>query len=149
MKAKKPRGRGLSRRDIIKTASAVGIAASAGPFFNATPARAAKTLKILQWMSEPRRPWIIDTEVSGLEQEVLGTGDDGGQEVISFQRYDVALEPAWIERETGIKVTEADMVRIDDFVNPRIMQAAYDIATKVAAAHVDATDFPAAFDVRP
>jgi multiple sugar transport system substrate-binding protein len=49
MKAKKPRGRGLSRRDIIKTASAVGVAASAGPFFHATPARAAKTLKILQW----------------------------------------------------------------------------------------------------
>lgn len=107
-----------------------------------------QSLKILQWMSEPRRPWIIDTEVSGLEQEVLGTGEDGGQELISFQRYDVALEPAWIERETGIKLSEADMVRIDDFVNPRIMQAAYDIATKVASTHVDAADFPAAFDVR-
>src|SRR5262245_16647308 len=48
MKAKKPRGRGLSRRDIIKTASAVGVAASA-PFFHVNPARAARTLKILQW----------------------------------------------------------------------------------------------------
>src|SRR5262245_49488544 len=49
MKAKKPHSRRLSRRDIIKTASAVGVAASAGPFFHVTPARAAKTLKILQW----------------------------------------------------------------------------------------------------
>lgn len=39
----------LSRRDAIKTATAAGVAASVGPFFLVTPARAAKTLKILQW----------------------------------------------------------------------------------------------------
>jgi hypothetical protein len=38
---------GMSRRDVIKTA--VGAAAAAGPFFHVMPARAAKTLKILQW----------------------------------------------------------------------------------------------------
>jgi multiple sugar transport system substrate-binding protein len=43
------KSRGLSRREVIKTAGAVGVAASVGPFFHATPARAAKTLKILQW----------------------------------------------------------------------------------------------------
>jgi multiple sugar transport system substrate-binding protein len=39
----------LSRREVIKTASAAGVAASIGPFFHVTPARAAKTLRILQW----------------------------------------------------------------------------------------------------
>ena len=43
------KARGPSRREVIKTATAVGVAASVGPFFHATPARAAKTLKILQW----------------------------------------------------------------------------------------------------
>jgi multiple sugar transport system substrate-binding protein len=43
------RKKGISRRDLIKTASAVGLAASAGPFFHINPARAANTLKILQW----------------------------------------------------------------------------------------------------
>src|SRR5262249_34060419 len=43
------KSRGLSRRDLIKTATAGGIAASAGPFFHISPARAANTLKILQW----------------------------------------------------------------------------------------------------
>jgi multiple sugar transport system substrate-binding protein len=43
------RRRGVSRRDVIKTASAAGVAAGVGPFFHITPARAAKTLKILQW----------------------------------------------------------------------------------------------------
>lgn len=46
---RKPHGRGLSRRDVIKTATAAGVAASAGPFFHARPSRAAKTLRILQW----------------------------------------------------------------------------------------------------
>ena len=41
--------RGPSRRELVKTAAAAGVAASVGPFFHATPARAAKTLKILQW----------------------------------------------------------------------------------------------------
>jgi multiple sugar transport system substrate-binding protein len=42
-------GRVPSRRDVIKTATAAGVAASVGPFFHATPAKAAKTLKLLQW----------------------------------------------------------------------------------------------------
>ncbi|HEY7240358.1 MAG TPA: extracellular solute-binding protein, partial [Burkholderiales bacterium] len=34
---------------VIRTASAAGVAASVGPFFHVRPAKAAKTLKILQW----------------------------------------------------------------------------------------------------
>lgn len=43
------RSRGISRRDVIRTATAAGMAASIGPFFHVSPARAAGTLKILQW----------------------------------------------------------------------------------------------------
>jgi multiple sugar transport system substrate-binding protein len=43
------KGKGISRRDVIKTASAAGITAAIGPFFHVNPARAANTLKILQW----------------------------------------------------------------------------------------------------
>ncbi|HXF55889.1 MAG TPA: extracellular solute-binding protein [Hyphomicrobiaceae bacterium] len=49
MKIRKPQGRGLTRRDVIATASAAGVAASVGPFFHVNPARAAKTLRILHW----------------------------------------------------------------------------------------------------
>ena len=38
-----------TRRAVIKTAAAVGVAAGVGPFVHTSPARAAKTLKILQW----------------------------------------------------------------------------------------------------
>lgn len=38
---------GLSRRDVMKTAA--GAAAAVSPFLHVRPARAAKTLKVLQW----------------------------------------------------------------------------------------------------
>src|SRR5215211_905021 len=47
MQARKHRG--ISRRDVIKTATLAGVSASVGPFFHLAPARAAGTLKILQW----------------------------------------------------------------------------------------------------
>lgn len=47
MSSRTSRRHGLSRRDAIRTAA--GAAASVGPFFHVAPARAAKTLKILQW----------------------------------------------------------------------------------------------------
>src|ERR1700757_2214228 len=47
MSSQAPRRDGPSRRDVMKVAA--GAAAAAGPFFHVSPARAAKTLKILQW----------------------------------------------------------------------------------------------------
>lgn len=41
--------RNLPRRNAIKTAAAAGVAAGLGLFFHVKPARAAKTLSILQW----------------------------------------------------------------------------------------------------
>lgn len=43
------RSTGVSRRAIIKSAAATGLAAGVGPFVHVRPAKAAKTLRILQW----------------------------------------------------------------------------------------------------
>src|SRR5262249_25166577 len=43
------RRRGPTRRDVMMTAAGAGLAVGIGPFVDARPARAAKTLKILQW----------------------------------------------------------------------------------------------------
>jgi multiple sugar transport system substrate-binding protein len=40
---------GITRRDVVKGAAAAGLAISVGPFIITRPAKAAKTLKILQW----------------------------------------------------------------------------------------------------
>lgn len=49
MAQRNARFRGVTRRDVIKGAAATGVAATVGPFVHVRPARAAKTLRILQW----------------------------------------------------------------------------------------------------
>ncbi len=105
-----------------------------------------KTLTMLQWLSEPRKPWPINTEIGTLEKEFIASGMPGGCELLSFQRYDVNFDPKWIEDELGLQMTKAELARINDFMNPAIMDEAYQLAAKAAAAHVDARDFPAEFD---
>ncbi len=48
MTIRKPHGRGPTRRDVIRTASAAGVAVGAGPFLHATPARAANPVAALE-----------------------------------------------------------------------------------------------------
>lgn len=57
--------RGITRRDAIRTATAAGIAAGVSPFVHVTPARAAKTLRILQWSHfvPAYDKWFNDTYV--------------------------------------------------------------------------------------
>lgn len=42
--------RPVTRRQVVRAAGAIGLAATIGPFVITRPARAAKTLKILQWV---------------------------------------------------------------------------------------------------
>lgn len=55
----------ITRRQVVQGAAAVGVAASAGPFFHVNPAKAAKTLKILQWVHFVPRydKWFNETYV--------------------------------------------------------------------------------------
>jgi multiple sugar transport system substrate-binding protein len=65
MATKKLLLRPVPRRNVLKTAGAVGLAASVGPFFHVRPAKAAKTLKILQWVHFVPRydKWFNETYV--------------------------------------------------------------------------------------
>ncbi len=57
--------RPITRRNVIKRAAAFGLAASVGPFIIPRPAKAAKTLKILQWVHFVPRydKWFNETYV--------------------------------------------------------------------------------------
>ena len=101
-----------------------------------------QALQLLQWISESPRPWTINMEIGSLTGEVLGQ-----RELLRFQRYDLMLDPQWIAERAGPTVTPADIVRLDDFVNPGIMQEIYAIAAKVAEVEVRPDDFPATFNV--
>ncbi|MGD9786203.1 MAG: patatin-like phospholipase family protein [Hyphomicrobiaceae bacterium] len=105
-------------------------------------------LKILQWISEPRRPWPINSEVGTLEKEFLGISFGGDrQELLKFQRYDVMFEDFEVlEKDTGVRLTKDGLKRFRDFMNPGIMTEVYELAVRSAATQVDAADFPDVFD---
>ena len=65
MTTKKSQKRLITRRKVVKAAGALGLAAGVGPFFMARPAKAAKTLKILQWVHFVPRydKWFNETYV--------------------------------------------------------------------------------------
>jgi hypothetical protein len=104
---------------------------------------------MLQWMSSPRLRWKINSEIGTLAGESLNEDFGPGGDLLSFQRYDVAFDRDWIRKETGEDLSDAGIERLNDFMNPRIMQDAYNLARKAAGSQVDAEDFPAIFDIEP
>lgn len=105
------------------------------------------TMQILQWISEPRLPWEINSEVGTLSGETLGSDRDGG-EMLRFQRYDIKLEPKWLKEWTGEVLTDAEAEKLNNFVDPAIMDRVYQLAHTCATKQVMAEDFPPLFDPR-
>lgn len=101
-----------------------------------------QTLQLLQWLSAPERPWLINADVGTMAGEVLG-----GRELLTFLRYDMKFASDWLLERTGKTVSELDLARLDNFVEPRIMQEVYEIAAAVAEKEVKPEDFPATFNV--
>jgi hypothetical protein len=105
------------------------------------------TLKILQWISEPRLPWPINSEVGTLVNEFLGVQFGERQELLKFQRYDVMLDyHEEHQKKFGPEVSKTVKDRLNDFMNPAIMGEAYDLASECAAIQVNGDDFPPAFN---
>jgi Patatin-like phospholipase len=105
-----------------------------------------QTLKLLQWLSESPRPWPINQEVGALGGDILGSELVGRRELLTFQRYDIKFDPAWIIERTGLHMSAAKLLRLSNFVDPSIMSDLYDIAAKAAETEVKPDDFPAAFN---
>lgn len=102
-----------------------------------------QTLKILQWLSEPRRPWSINSEVGTLEKEVLSVSSAA---LFHFERYDIALDSRWLKSELGVEMSEDAARALNDFTNPSVMAPAYELARKAAQKQVIDADFPPTFD---
>jgi predicted acylesterase/phospholipase RssA len=90
---------------------------------------------VLQWLSEPRAAWQINSEMLGLEGEVLG-----GRPLIGFQRYDIRLESDWIEQMSGKPVSASRLARLRAIDNVADMNRLYDWARHAAEQQVRVED---------
>jgi hypothetical protein len=97
---------------------------------------------ILQWMAHSSTGWTIDSEVGDLQSDVLG----GGQAMISYQRYDVALRPDWIRDTIGITMSAQECAALYAMDNAQNIGKLARLGQKAAAVQIDPAHFPVGFD---
>lgn len=142
-------GSGASRPEISANSgrqmTAIGLAAHA--LTSVIWDSQVQTLKTLQWLTMCRRPWPINSELGPVGRDRLPSDPFHRRELATFQRYDLVFDPGWLAEHAAAQLTDHQIARLDDFVNPAIMAEVYALAQTVAARQVTAEDFPEPFDL--
>jgi hypothetical protein len=104
-------------------------------------------LLVLQALSNPPRPWTLNSEIGGLEGELAAPAP-----LFAFQRYDVRLEEGEVIKRLGLE-TQGDAKRKGVFARTTKLDdaSAQNLANLYALGlgvgrEVAEGDFPAAFD---
>lgn len=110
------------------------------------------SLTLLQWLSDPRRRWEINSEIGHMEGELLGYGDDSGprQPMLSFIRYDATLDAKWLDAHCPAALdapyTADILAGLQQLDRPDLMKDMYRVGAAAAQTQVTPDDFPASFD---
>ena len=97
---------------------------------------------MLQWMSHSPTSWLIDAEVGDLQDDLLG-----GQEMLSYLRYNVLFDRAWIKAILDLEMTQEEIDALPPMDNPQNISALAGLGVKAADIQVKEEHFPAAFDL--
>jgi uncharacterized protein len=98
---------------------------------------------MLQWLTNCVSPWEIDRAVQKMEID-----SRGGPQLATYARYNVLLEPGWLQTEVAINQTAANLEKIAQMDDPSSMDQLAEIGRIAAAKQVQPGHFPASFDVR-
>lgn len=99
-------------------------------------------LTLMQWLSDPAAPWPINSEIGDLHGEVLA-----GRPLLSFQRYDIALEADWLSETLGESIPPRELAALRVLDSVRFIPLAERLARKAASLQVRPEHFPGAFDL--
>lgn len=110
------------------------------------------SLTLLQWMSAPKRPWEINTEIGTMAGELLGPIEhkDNPKPLLDFVRYDTRLELPWLTSTVANQLKQTlnqgfieSLKRLD---RPDMMGHMYGVGEAAAMDQVRPDDFPRQFD---
>lgn len=113
------------------------------------------TLTLLQWLSEPRRAWPINSEIGSMDGELLGSTMGGDAKAfLSFIRYDTPLEKAWLEEHCPEVLKEGPaapevLAGLQQLDRPDLADDLYKLGTLAAKRQVAGDDFPSQFSIEP
>ncbi|MBN1991902.1 MAG: patatin-like phospholipase family protein [Anaerolineae bacterium] len=98
---------------------------------------------VLQLLSRSATPWPIDSEVGDLQQDVLGSGAAW----ITYLRYTLAYEAAWLSRQLNIQMDEDEAASLYAMDNPQNVQKLSELGAAAAMVQVKEEHFPGGFDL--
>ncbi len=108
------------------------------------------SLKLMQWLSEPRNSWSINSEVDDLRDEGLFKLIGQTEPLLTFARYDVKLEEKWLKEKMGMTDLSArDLKRLQALDDVTQIPLYKSFGRRSAAHQVSDADFPPCFDRPP
>jgi uncharacterized protein len=96
----------------------------------------------MQWLTNCLTPWTIDRAVGDMKLDSAN-----GPQLATYARYDVRLEPKWLETELEAHIDAAGVSRIAAMDDPTNMKELAEIGRLAAGVQVKPEHFPAGFDV--
>ena len=128
-------GTGLSRVRMSskeasrKSAALLGIEALRGLISD----NDMHTLTLLQWMSNSKTSWPINSEIEDLSGDILAGAD---QPLLSFSHFDVRLERDWLQQNLNIDLTNKQLEEFREIDNPSLMPELYKFARAAAVIQI-------------
>ena len=97
---------------------------------------------LLQWMSRSPTAWDIDSEIGDLRHDLLG-----GRELLTYLRYSIQLESAWIRETLGIDMDPHRVAGLYAMDNPDNFEELVLLGQKAAEVQIKEQHFPSSFDL--
>lgn len=98
---------------------------------------------VLQWMSSSPTAWTIDSEMDDLGHDLLA----GGPALLSYLRYDVDLDPLWLQQTLGMTFSDQECERLYAMDSAENLEPLARLGTAAAHAQIEPAHLPACFDI--
>lgn len=98
---------------------------------------------VLQWMSRSPTAWSIDGEVGDLSSDVLG----GGPALMSYLRYELALDPQWLAKTLGVELNDRQCDALYAMDNAKNLAELTRLGRAASKVQIGPDHFPATFDI--
>jgi len=102
---------------------------------------AALTELLMQWLSNSPTSKAIDSEIGALDGDILGAGPA----MMSYLRYNVELDPAWLKSHLDLSYSQDQVDSIAQMDKPENMDDLTKIG-KAAVGFIQDDHFPSVFD---
>jgi uncharacterized protein len=102
-----------------------------------------EALTMMQLLSSPLKPWIINREAGKVKKTVSGRCHECGFDLLSYQRYDLNFD----QPQKGALVSTDELFRLNDPTNAAGAEKVYRLAAGIAASSIEIDDFPIQFNI--